>query len=46
MFNGLTGLLHVRANNIKVNLSLKLQQPEVTMPGAAGVALPAPETAG
>ena len=46
VFNGLTGLLHVRANNIKINIRLKLLRPEVTMVGAAGGAVPTPETAG
>jgi hypothetical protein len=36
VFNGLTGLLHVRANNIKVNIRLKLLRPEVTTVGAVG----------
>jgi hypothetical protein len=44
VFNGLTGLLHVRANNIKVNIRLKLLRPEVTMLDTAGGAAPTPDT--
>ena len=46
VFNGLTGLLHVRANNIKVNIRLKLLRPAVTMLDATGVTLPTPAMAG